>query len=355
MKTFWGIAGAILVLGLPVLLLFLFMQDRGDADGHIELKTDREPDGEFTRLMLDGIDYGRNYAKPDNKADWGRPDKDKSRLATTYYHQGSPVGLVMQQYDWFKEWKTRNRYLSDARMPAALLSQVAAPLGILVLPLPALVGLWSEPPIGVIGLGCGTMTSYARPYQHMHIFERSAALAKLSFPPPGEEPRFHFVQDALRRGALVQVHAGDERDTLAEKKLDGFFHVLVVESARAHPDRPVVKRLTREAMSLYVQKLAPGGIICYHISSRNYDLGLLLGDVAKDLGLVGLVGRYRQNPPVAGPFYSSEWFLVARRDKDLARVKARGGPDLTWSPPELTGRLVMTDATPKMIRDARRR
>ena len=353
MRSFWRIAGGILILGLPVLLLFFFLQDRSDADGHIEVKIDQDQPGggKFTRLMLDGVDYGRNFLKPDPKD----PRPDRSRLATTYYHQKSPLGMVLQQFDWFGEWNTPNRYGSDARLPASLLG-LSAPVAGHVIPAPLLSGLWSEPAIGVVGLGCGTVASYARPYQHVHFYERNPAIAKLSLPPPGETPKFHFVADALKRGALVQVFAGEERETLAKQGPDNFYHVLVVETARAHPDRPVVKRLSREAMQLYVQRLAPGGIICYHTSSRNFDLAPLLGDIAKDLGMVSLAGKVEPKQEKGDrPLYFSEWLLVARRDEDLARVKDRKGPDLTWSNPVLSGKLVMTDANPRMIREARRR
>src|SRR5207248_1692829 len=115
----------------------------------------------------------------------GHPEKDRSRLATTYYYQGSPLGLVLQQFDWFGEWKTPNRYSSDARLPVSLLG-LTAPLGVPAFPVRTLAGLWSEPAMGVLGLGCGTPASYARPYQHVHFYERGPALTKLSFPPPGE-------------------------------------------------------------------------------------------------------------------------------------------------------------------------
>jgi hypothetical protein len=372
--TLLRIAGAVVILGLPVFLLFFFLQDRGDADGHIEVKTARYPDhGEFNQLVLDGVDYGLNYHKPERKEDWGKPDKDRSRLATTYYHHKSPVGLALQQYDWFGEWNTANRYASDARLPASLVG-LANPLAPPAFVSPVLAGMWSEPAIGVIGLNCGTIASYARPYQHIHFFERNPAIAKLSLPPAGEAPKFHFVQDAMKRGALVQVLVGkDERQTLANEGPDGFYRVLVVETARAHPDRPVVKRLSREAMNLYAQKLAPAGIICYHTSSRIYDLAPLLGDIAKDLGLVSVAGHVDQQARNANPaFYPCDWVLVARRAEDLARIKTGNVPlgsqllnpqqpgfsirvqNLTWSNPVLSGKLVMTDDTPKMIRGARR-
>lgn len=358
MKTFWRVAGGVLILGLPVFLLFFFLQDRGDADGHIEIKTE-SPDpeqGPFSRLMLDGVDYGRNYHKPERKEDWGHPEKDRSRLATTYYYQGSPVGLVLRGFDWFSENKTPNSYRSDARMPASLLA-LSAPVGVQALPVEALAGLWSEPPLGVIGLNCGTPASYARPYQHIHFYERGSAIVKHSFPEAGKSPTFRFVEDAIQRGSIVQLLAGDERETMAKQGPDSFYHVLLVETARAHPDRPVVKRLSREAMALYAQKLAPGGVICYHTSSRNFDLAPLLGDIAKDLGMASLAAHDIGAKERKGdnPYYGSSWFLVARQKDDLDRVRDRdkGGANLTWYNPPLTGRLVMTDAQPRMIRDAR--
>lgn len=43
--------------------------------------------------------------------------------------------------------------------------------------------------------------------------------------------------------------------------------------------------LTREALALYLRKLAPGGSLLFHISSRTLDLHPVIGALAADAGL----------------------------------------------------------------------
>src|SRR3982750_160756 len=102
------------------------------------------------------------------------------------------------------------RYTSDARMPTSLvglgIADASGPL-----PLTALVGLWSEPPYATIGLGTGTMASYARPYQHMVYYEIDEQIRNFSLPPPGEKAAFTSLPGPTTRGANLEVIRGDAR------------------------------------------------------------------------------------------------------------------------------------------------
>ena len=73
---------------------------------------------------------GRNYQKPEKRADFGNPDIDLSRLPTTYYHDKSPIGVVLQKYNWFPG--KENTYHADARLPASLIGMGLSPLGQLI-------------------------------------------------------------------------------------------------------------------------------------------------------------------------------------------------------------------------------
>ena len=63
-----------------------------------------------------------------------------------------------------------------------------------------LVGVWSEPPIAVIGMNAGTLASYARPLQHMHFYEPNRQLIDLM-----ERGFFRFLSDARVRGADLPI------------------------------------------------------------------------------------------------------------------------------------------------------
>ena len=81
--------------------------------------------------------------------------------------------------------------------------------------------------------------------------------------------------------------------------------------------------MTREALALYLDKLAPGGVIAWHVSNRNLDLAPMVGDLAADAGVVAWV---RSDQPsraaLAGYRSPSSWIALARRAEDLAPLLA---------------------------------
>src|SRR5687768_6524611 len=72
-----------------------------------------------------------------------------------------------------------------------------------------------------------------------------------------------------------------------------------------HPKRrrpmPTGRRLTREAVGLYLDRLAPSGVLALHISNRYFDLEPVVARHQRDHGLAGLV----QHTPV------SSWVLLS--------------------------------------------
>jgi hypothetical protein len=179
------------------------------------------PSYPYTFLMHGTTYHGRNYLTPKGEA-----DKDKvnlTRLATTYYHRYGPVGIVMERYNWFKG--AQNTFRADARMPATIVGQIATTVGVGNLPLAALVETQSEPPYATIGLGTGTMASYARPFQHMTYYEIDDVIRSFSLPTDEGEDRpanrdgfFTYLQNAIKRGVEQEVIMGDARQSLGREE-----------------------------------------------------------------------------------------------------------------------------------------
>jgi hypothetical protein len=246
----------------------------------------------YTYLMHGTTYHGRNYI-----AEKGKPDA--SRVATTYYHRYGPVGIVMEQYNWFPG--PQNTYWGDIRMPATQVGLAATNIGVnSFLPLSNLVDLWSEPPYATIGLGTGTMASYARPYQNLAYYEIDEKIRNMSLPPEGRDTLFTYLQGAMKRGAGLEVIMGDARLTMqrdilnkdnsilpefggAEKNpivqlrtspifqgREKFYKVIVVDAFSS--DAIPVHLITREAIELYLSKLSEDGVLCVHTSNRHLDL-----------------------------------------------------------------------------------
>src|SRR5262249_58801214 len=92
---------------------------------------------------------------------------------------------------------------------------------------------------------------------------------------------FTFLRDAKASGVKVRVRLGDARLTLADAP-PRHYGLIVIDafSSDAIPQH----LLTREALRLYLSKLAPDGLLAFHISNRYMDLQPILGDLAGDAG-----------------------------------------------------------------------
>ena len=293
-------------------------------------------------LMRGDTHRGLQFERPGERRLQGDPREDLSRLPTTYHHQRSPVGVVMEKLDWFPG--PDNTYYYDARMPASV-------VGIGPDPMSQLLNLWSEPPYGVIGMYVGGMAAYARPFQFVDFYESDPDIIKLSLPGKGGKHYFRYIQDARARGAFLRVFQGDERLALNGKGPERFYHVLALEICpRDLLEDISVNLLTREGMALCMDRLAEEGILCIHTSNRYIDVVPAVADVAASLGLATLRGSDRHFDPADHSAFTSEWVMVARRPEYL-RLRAPAGYDETqygpfWSVPTVTARHVWRDGAP---------
>lgn len=177
--------------------------------------------------------------------------------------------------------------------------------------------------IGVIGLGAGALASYARPGQAWTFYEINPAIERAA-----REPRyFTFLSGAFPGGEGLTLTLGDARLRLAEAPA-GHFTLVIVDAFSS--DAIPVHLITRQAISLYLDKLAPGGAIAFHISNNFLDLRPLLGNLAQDAGLAGLAIEDRavsQEEVLAGKS-PSVWAVLARRREDLGDL-----PEQPWAAP----------------------
>ncbi len=172
-----------------------------------------------------------------------------------------------------------------------------------------------------VGLGSGSMASYGQAGQRVTFYEIDPAVRRFS-----EEGRyFTYLRDCP---AEKQVVMGDARLKLEEHARDGEYGVIVVDAFSS--DAIPVHLLTKEAVDLYVRKLAPGGLIALHVSNRYLKLEPVAARIAQELGLAG-IGQWDDDgtPPGKQP---SHWVLLARSTADFgtlpdATVPAEEGND----------------------------
>src|SRR5690606_35482619 len=104
---------------------------------------------------------------------------------------------------------------------------------------------------------------------------------------------FTYLRDCPPR---VDVVLGDARLTLAEAP-DGAFDVIFLDAFTS--DAIPIHLLTREALGLYLEKLAAGGRVMFHVSIRHLDLEPMVARLAEDAGLVALINRSSPTPEEA--------------------------------------------------------
>jgi SAM-dependent methyltransferase len=131
--------------------------------------------------------------------------------------------------------------------------------------------------VAVVGLGAGSLCAHAREGETWVFYEIDPAVERVARDPA----YFTFWRDC--RADRLSAVRGDGRFRLAESP-DGRYGMLVVDAFSS--DAIPVHLVTREALELYRRKLAPGGWIVFHISSRYVDLGPVLASLARDAGWV---------------------------------------------------------------------
>lgn len=129
--------------------------------------------------------------------------------------------------------------------------------------------------VGIVGLGTGALACYAQLGQSWTFHEIDPLVEKIA-----RDPRyFHFLERCAAGAARVVL--GDARLTLHDVP-DGHYDILVIDAFSS--DSIPLHLLTREALALYQRKVAPNGVIVFHISNRYVELKPVLTALAADAG-----------------------------------------------------------------------
>jgi SAM-dependent methyltransferase len=183
----------------------------------------------------------------------------------TYYHRTGPVGVLFQ-----------------------LLEQGHAPLR----------------EVAVVGLGSGSLAAYGRAGQHWTYYEIDPAVVDIA----RDSGYFTFLRDCP---ASLDFVLGDARLRLAQAE-GRHYDLLIIDAFGS--DATPVHLLTREALRVYLDRLAEEGVLAFHISNRYLELQPVLAELARDAGLVCLAWADTQvsaDAEKAGK-YASSWVVMSR-------------------------------------------
>ncbi len=192
----------------------------------------------------------------------------------------------------------------------------------------------ATPEVGVIGLGAGTLAAYARPGETWTFYEIDPIVVRIATNPV----YFTFLRDAFPDPAAFKIELGDGRVRLKSAP-DGAYGLLVLDAFSS--DAIPMHLVTREALQLFLQKLAPRGLLALHVSNRYLDLYPVFADLAESAHLVALARRDGKVSPEEEALgkVASEWIVMAR-DEDALGSLAR---DPSWHRLEGRGRRLWTD------------
>lgn len=164
--------------------------------------------------------------------------------------------------------------------------------------------------VGVVGLGAGSVVGYAKAGQKWTLYEIDPFVAQIASNPK----LFQFLSGSP---ASYQIVLGDARQELKTAP-DDAYDVLVLDAYSS--DTIPVHLLTREALEIYREKLAPGGVLVWHISNKYFDLEPVVGRLASAGGWQSLIRADLNVSPAQSAqtgISPSIWAVLARDKTDL--------------------------------------
>ena len=163
--------------------------------------------------------------------------------------------------------------------------------------------------VGVVGLGAGELAAYSAAEQRWTFFEIDAAVERVA------RSYFTYLADSP---AKLEVVLGDGRIMLARTP-DGDFDLLVLDAFSS--DAIPTHLLTREAIALYTRKLAPDGVLVFHVTNRYVRLERVISTLARDRGLEARLGSISRDEAKNG--VPGTWIVVARKLEHLGTLATR--------------------------------
>jgi hypothetical protein len=228
------------------------------------LRVTHDPSGKMMQLVHGSTVHGAQWLDPASR-----------RIALAYFHANGPAGDVFARHTQAHAAHTR---------------------------------------VGVVGLGAGTLATYAKPGETWTFYEINPDVVKIAT----DGHYFTFLHDAFPDAGSLHIELGDARLGLA--KSSDRYAVLVIDAFTS--DAIPVHLLTVEAMATYADRLQDDGLIAFNCSNNYLDLEPVLARMAKSAGFVAYVREDRRltREQAALGKAASIWVVMARRAEHLGPV-----------------------------------
>jgi len=248
--------------------------------------------------------------QPDNKVrmmEHGRTihggqflNRSLRREPTTYYEVDSGIGIALSEYRKLQGQTSATDSNQSVNSTSVNSNQALN--------------------IGVIGLGTGTLATFAQAGERLRFYEIDAEVECLA------REYFTFIDDSE---ASLDIILGDARIMLEQEAQSGQFQkfdLLIVDAFNS--DAVPLHLLTREAMAIYLAHLKPQGLVVFHVTNRYLDLGAVIRGLAESSELQAV----RLLTTGSGLYsYSSDWVVLTRNsaflEAETIRVAATNWSD----------------------------
>ncbi len=167
--------------------------------------------------------------------------------------------------------------------------------------------------IALIGVGIGSLACYATPDQHWDLFEINPSVVAVASNPE------YFTTIQRSAAASHEFIVGDARLRLQEQP-DQRYDIIVIDAFSS--DSIPAHLLTLEAIELYFDKLADGGVLAFNISNRVLDLEPVLARAAyaSDVAILSIVDTILTQQEADSGKDPSHWIFLARNKENFAKL-----------------------------------
>jgi hypothetical protein len=191
-------------------------------------------------------------------------------------------------------------------------------------PLRDVIGVVQPKQVGIIGLGAGIMLCMTGPERQFTVYEIAPLVQTMA------EKWFTYIEEC----GQPEWRIGDGRIELQQDK-DKRYDMFIIDAFSS--DSIPAHLLTKEALQLYLDRVADGGMIMMHVTNRYYNLRGPLATLTRDLGVQALTYVDSVTDLSVGHI-ASKWVLLARPGVDVSGMVAKG-----WTPLEDEGFALWTD------------
>jgi len=176
--------------------------------------------------------------------------------------------------------------------------------------------------IAVIGLGTGTMAAWGRPGDLIRFYEINPLVQTIA------TTWFTFLPDSRAKTEVVLGDARIQMDQDLDRELS-VFDMLVVDAFSS--DAIPMHLLTSQAADIYRKRLAPGGLLLFHISNRSLNLEPVTRGLAQHLNWNAAQILADDNPSTGED--GSNWVILTE-NLDLLQNITQGAPHVGWTDPK---------------------